>query len=919
MPMAAKLTLTHLSLLICLSLLVCLACGPEGSDAPCVSTAGPGDLVITEVLADPAGPDDGREWLEIANVSGVPQCLNGLFVEAAGATIAQSTLASDLDLIIMPGSFALLAGDLGPADALAYWERSFFLPGVATTVRLKRGSTVIDAITYGGDTGLAPKEGRSMALCAECLEAGCNDDPGWWQAASGALYDAAGNKGTPGSPNGTCACPAPPGTVAVRAPRPGDLLVTEIYANPPDTDGDAEWFEVKVVATDAALDLSGVGIRREIDGPVVATIAADLCLTGAPGDYLVLGRAADPNVNGGVTVDYAYGTTLTLANDGGYVGLVLNDELLAGYAYGAVQDGRSLSYDEAGKEWCAGTMPFGTQGGFATPGQANPACGVATCLDGGKVVTAQVPMPGEVEIVEVFPNTPGKEVPEREWFEVRVTGDRDVDLNGLEIWNDPDAIQAIHTIESPDGRCLRVKPGGYVLLARANETALNGLPAWSIIYVYESLSMPSEGHLILRYGGATIDAMEWITSEDGRAVQKDIASKDWCSATKSFWTTPENKLAFGTPGSPNGPCGSGATCTVDGSPQQLVHPSQGELVINEIFANPDGNDVAAREWLEVAVAETAMGKNLNGIELFVKGESKGVIGGESDACVTIDKPFLVVGKSADTGATGGVAVDIVLTDFALPNSDVSISMSRAQTIYDYVYYTDPADGAALQLDPAYLDHDANDDPEHWCDAKTVFNGTPEMGSPGVENPSCGAEFCTANGETQQLLKLYPDQVVITEIYANPKGADDKKEWFEIYVEPAVNKAHLNGVGILKKVGEEPAWTFATPQCIELQGGQYYVLCRSAVPEENGGLDNCIEYGSVTLVNSGGVIGLGKPGTLYDLVPSYGDASDGISRQLDPEHTSSWDNDSKDNWCDTPASATFADGRGSPGQKNPACP
>ena len=898
--------------------MVVTACGQSGEEGVCSSEVQPGDLVITEIFIDPAGADEAKEWIEIVNVSSVPQCLNGLFVEVAGANIRQTVLEESDDIVIMPSSFAVLSGEQGPPDALAYWDNSFSLPSTATVLRLKRGNIVIDSVSWGGDEQPMPKEGRSLSLCAECLEAVCNDDPDWWTAAAGMPYDTAGNRGSPGTPNGTCACPAPPGTIAVRAPKPGDLQITEIYANPPGVDGDGEWFEVRIVAKDAAMDFSGVGIRRQIDGPVIATISADLCIAGAPDDYLVFGRSADSGANGGVGVDYAYGSGLTLSNEGGYVGLVHGGQLLAGYAYGEVVDGRSLSYDEGSKEWCEGSIPFGDEGGFATPGGANPACGVATCLQGGTPVTAQVPVPGEVEIVEVFPNTPGKEIPEREWFEVRVTGGREIDLNGLEIWNDPEALSAVHTIRSDDGGCLRVQPGGHVVLARSAITALNGLPMGSIIAVYEALSMQSEGHLLLRYGGNTIDAVEWITSDDGRAVQKDISTGEWCNATKSYWTTPENKLSFGTPGSPNGTCSSGGTCQLGGGPRQLVLPTQGELIINEVFANPDGNDVANREWLELAFTESAMGKNLNGIELFAKGDSKGVIGAGSDACVTIEKPYLVLGKTADSGATGGVKVDIVMPEFSLANSDVSVTLSRAQTIYDFIYYSDPSDGVALQLDPDFMDISANDVPEHWCNSQIGFNNTPELGTPGAENPSCSAVFCLGGEGPQELLKIYPEELVITEVYANPKGSDGKKEWFEVYVVPGVSKVHLNGVGIMKKVGEEPAWTFTTPQCIELEGGKHYVLCRSANPAENGGLTACIEYGSVTLVNSGGVIGLGKPGVIYDLAPAYGDASDGISRQLDPEFYSASGNDSKDHWCDTPASSTFADGRGTPGQLNPAC-
>jgi hypothetical protein len=322
--------------------------------------------------------------------------------------------------------------------------------------------------------------------------------------------------------------------------------------------------------------------------------------------------------------------------------------------------------------------------------------------------------------------------------------------------------------------------------------------------------------------------------------------------------------------------------------------------------------------LELYAADGSLGKHLNGLELIVKGESLGIIGGNSETCIPIEDNLVVLGRSDDAGENGGVAVDIMLPGFALPNTDVSVILSKGATVYDFAYYDGPTDGVAVQLDPEWLSVDYNDNPENWCDSKIAYNETPELGTPGDGNPSCTAEFCMENGVAAALKQFYPDQLVITEVYANPDGADGKKEWFEIFVEPDASPAHLNGLGILKSVGEEPDYIFSTMQCLELSPGEHYVLCRSADPEENGGLTDCIEYGSVTLVNSNGVLGLGKPGLLVDLVPSYGTAADGISRSLDPEYYSASGNDSKDHWCNTPDSNKFSDGVGTPGKVNPSC-
>ena len=896
------------------------ACGGGDGDEQgnaCGALMQPGALVITEMMVDPKGADAGLEWIEIYNPSGLEQCLNGVRIEVAGGSrTEQHFITANDDVLLSPGAYAVLGGDFVDGALYSFGDDlSFF--NTSGTVHLKLGSGEIDSVPYGESNGLTVKEGRSFLLCGECRDSVCNDDPTRWNVAGGSPYDLLGNLGNPGTPNGDCACPAPEGIQATRKPKPGDLLITEIFANPKGADGDREWFEVLIVAQDAAIDFSGVEIVTQAGATSGTAVDPASCVI-APANDQVLFARGDAATNGGLDADYVYGTGITLANNQGYVGLLMNGEVLAGAAYTYSVEGKSAQYDITAGEWCEGSLPFGDGQGQGTPGEPNRECGVATCLLGGAAVSAQSPMPGELELTEVFPNTPGKEMPEREWLEVRVSGGREIDLNGLEFWNDPNGLKPVHTVEAQGGLCLRVQPGGIVVMARAKEESLNGLSEGVVIYVYSSLTMTTDGYLGLRYQGSLIDATEWTDAPDGRSLQKDPVSGQWCEASQQYWTAPDNKLAFGSPGIPNSTCGSTSVCRVGGSPRQVNLPKPGELVVNEIFANPAGNDSANREWLELYVSPSAVGSQLNGVEVFIKGASKGIIGEGSDQCVTVGSEFFVVGKSADTGNNGGITVDAALAGFGLPNSDVALSLAFDDLTYDFVYYDDPDDGIALQLDPDWKNRDSNDSPENWCAAQVNFNNTPELGTPGSENPPCGAEFCMENGEAKQLLKPYPDGLVITEVYANPDGADGKKEWFEVYVPPNKPAIHLNGVGIMKKAGEEPGYYFSSAVCLEMLPGQHYVLCRSEDPAENGGLDNCIGYGSIILVNEAGFLGLGKPGTIYDSVPSYGKAKDGISRSLDPEHYDAWDNDTGSNWCDTPSGKTFSDGLGTPGAMNPSC-
>ena len=110
------------------------------------------------------------------------------------------------------------------------------------------------------------------------------------------------------------------------------------------------------------------------------------------GGYIVLGRTTDSTLNGGVTVDYAYGTAINLGNADDE--LILQDTLgveidRVEYTDAAFPDitGRSLSLDfsagtypgdnNVGSSWCASPnfflSPFGC-GDYGTPGAANPSC-----------------------------------------------------------------------------------------------------------------------------------------------------------------------------------------------------------------------------------------------------------------------------------------------------------------------------------------------------------------------------------------------------------------------------------------------------------------------------------------------------------------------------------------------------------------
>lgn len=916
------------------ALAVLTACGSEGPSGGgggvCTPEALPGDLVMTEVMVNAVGADTGQEWIELYNASDVEQCLNGMVVLIQGTTTSKRThtVQSDKAITIPPKGYAVLGAGTETWLTYSWATDASFAKGAffdtSATISLKYGVEILDSIGYGEveePTCPKPTEGVSLSLCAECTSTTCNKNAAMWSNGSGDTgekYDGL-NLGSPGKANGACKCAAPEGVDTLRAPAPGDLVITEVYANTAGAeDTDREWFEVYVVTQDAALDLTGVSIIKEKNTDPIFTI--ETCFVAGPGEYIVFGRNADQLDNGELDVDVEY-SSLTLANSNGYLALLLNGETLAEVDYASATDGKSLQYDAENDTWCDSKTVFGDGQGFGTPGEANFDCTACICISEGQQVVSLAPGPGDLAITELLANTPGSEDATREWFEVLVTGNSPVDLNCLEIWKDESGSNPTHVVQPAGLDCLRVSAGQYAILAKSNDPAVNGLSEGLVDYVYEKLTMANSGHLALRLGGVVIDAVDYSGATDGVSLQLDMSTDTWCDSVAEYWNL-EGVSVLGTPGADNYACGT-TFCNDNGQMRPVNPPGTGDLVINEIFANPDGNDTTAQEWVELFVTPEAKGRDANGIELMVKGASKGIVGADSDVCIPILQNYLVLAKTLDPGENGGLPLDaLVVAGMSLSNTDTMLAINIAGKEIDSVFYTDSADGKSLQLDPHFSNALDNDEPANWCLAEISYNET-NKGTPGEENPACGATFCLNNeGTPVEVVPPVQGALFISEVYSNTKGNENTdKEWFEVVVPAGAAPFQLNGTGLLTSAGAVPDYYFTTEQCIELEPGAIYVLCRNGNAMQNGGLPPCIEYGSVTLTNDYGFLGLGVPGTLYDTVPDYGKSTDGVSRSLDPEAFSPEDNDIPSNWCNTPAEHTFGDGTviGTPGIKNPACP
>ena len=189
--------------------------------------------------------------------------------------------------------------------------------------------------------------------------------------------------------------------LAITAPAHAGIVINEIMQNPgavPDADG--EWFELFNTGA-SAVDINGWTILdNDIDAHV---ISASALVIGA-GEFLVLGRNADAATNGGVTIDYAFGNSLFIAN--GADELILLDDRGTGIDRveydGGPQfpdpRGASMALTDAsadnnvGASWTTSTNRLGL-GDLGTPGACN--------RDVGQICDAATPVPAPATLLLV--------------------------------------------------------------------------------------------------------------------------------------------------------------------------------------------------------------------------------------------------------------------------------------------------------------------------------------------------------------------------------------------------------------------------------------------------------------------------------------------------------------------------------------
>jgi cysteine-rich repeat protein len=369
----------------------------------------PGALIITELLPDPAAvPDQTGEWVEVHNPGVQDLDLRGIDLRSGRES---HPIAGGSPVLVPAGGFLLLGASANAADnggiVPGYVYDSIRLSNQADGVALVCGDLVIDGMSWvPASSPLAA--GRSLALDRSGFDATRNDDAAYWCRGSEAF--GAGDRGTPGADNPPCstsscgdrtvqrweecddgnALPGDGCTSSCRAEsfQAGSIIVTEFLVRPEGVGQTVgQWVELHNT-TDVPIDIAGWTLGDEA-GAGARILPAGGSLVAPPLGYVVLGRSADPEANGGVAVDWAYGDRFPLASPRDRIVVTWNDTVIdrVEYDLGTTfpeASGRSLQLDpdfldagwnDWGEAWCP--APDGVvldDGDRGSPGAANPPC-----------------------------------------------------------------------------------------------------------------------------------------------------------------------------------------------------------------------------------------------------------------------------------------------------------------------------------------------------------------------------------------------------------------------------------------------------------------------------------------------------------------------------------------------------------------
>ncbi len=259
-------------------------------------------ILINELLTNPAGADEGSEWIEVFHAGTAPVDVSGWTVQSATSDSWGTRLTFDEGTTLNPGDLLLLGGPNVPGSTL----------GLSGTLGNGSGGDGVriadcngipaDVVVYGGvNEDMVPDESGQPAqsiaptppeaLSIQRVQDGFDTD-------QSGLDFAVADTPTPGQPN----IPLEP---IVCEPDPGTLRINELLPDPDGTDDGLEWIEIYNSGT-APARLDGWSISAGTSDYDDLDITFPGGIIVQPGEFFVVGGELVPEAT--------YVTSFSLGN-----------------------------------------------------------------------------------------------------------------------------------------------------------------------------------------------------------------------------------------------------------------------------------------------------------------------------------------------------------------------------------------------------------------------------------------------------------------------------------------------------------------------------------------------------------------------------------------------------------------------------
>ncbi len=346
-----------------------------------------GDLVLSEVMGNPTGKDDGQEWFELHNATSGDVDLKGVKITLSRLDGSSDKTWKMPSLVVAAGGYVVVGNadnaTRPPFMDVGYGNKLSDMVNAGAKFVIKCNTKVVDEAEVG-----EAKEGVAWQLSELTMDASANDKAENWCPASVLTPSPtptiwADLKGTPGKANRPCAVP---GKCMVdgeardlRTPKAGQLLLNEVMFDPDENESDREWIEVRATADVDLNDLHMGKVKDDVPLAPAFTVTSADCLVLAKGEIALFARETGKHLNGGLpdtgVTDYDDLSMTNGKGNGVWVGApgVFLDKV----SWKSSKNGYSLARDPAkSNTWCVATdkEPYGWAGMFGTPGKANPPC-----------------------------------------------------------------------------------------------------------------------------------------------------------------------------------------------------------------------------------------------------------------------------------------------------------------------------------------------------------------------------------------------------------------------------------------------------------------------------------------------------------------------------------------------------------------